>query len=315
MTRRIARPYPTFVRRTLTRSGAAVAAALLLAAGCRSESGDEPDHPRLPDGEAGRVLARALDAAGGWPRWRAKRNVTFVSMLTIVDPRREVTSDSIGWFAAPLHDGARARMDSIGLPNEVRFGIDAAETWILSDGRPVTAPAQLALTRFDMVSSLFWFSLPFGLAEQPAALSYAGTETGPDGEHWEKLRAEFGEPNPGVPGKWFVLYFDRETGLIDHVHAKLSAPFLRHELWVGQWRHYRDWGGIKKERQRKFFPANEAGDIVGALVAEQFVEHVRFNNDFAPQHFRRPPLESTTPPAESGGEWSPVAWQPAASTW
>ncbi|MDX2170031.1 MAG: hypothetical protein SF182_23375 [Deltaproteobacteria bacterium] len=288
-------------------------AALLVVAGCRADRPAAVTPPRLPPGDAGRVLARAIEAAGGWDRWQSRRDVTYVSMLTIVDPSREVTSDSIGWFAAPLHDGARARMDSIGLPNEVRFGIDAAETWIVSDGEPITAPGQLALTRFDLVSSLFWFSLPFGLVELPATLTYAGGENSPDGARWEKLRVEFDQPHPGVPGKWFVLYIDQESGLIDHVHAKLSAPFLRHELWVGQWLHYRDWDGIKKERQRKFFPANDAGDIVGALVAEQFVEHVRFNNGLTPHYFRKPaevPPPAAPPPGNGHG-WSPVALPPS----
>ena len=82
-------------------------------------------------------------------------------------------------------------------------------------------------------------------------------------------------------------YFPEDR--VAEIHAHLSAPFLRHELWVGQWLHYRDWDGIKKERQHKFFPANAAGDIVGGLVAEQFIEHVRFNNGLGPQHFRKPP--------------------------
>ena len=296
------------MRRRLPRSRAAVVAVLLFAAGCHSApSAEAPAPPRLPDGDAGRVLARAFDAAGGWQRWRAKRDVAYVSMMTIVDPGRDVTSDSIGWFAAPLHDGARARMDSIGLPNEVRFGIDAAETWIVSDGRAVVAPAQLALTRFDLVSSLFWFSLPFGLVEKPATLTYAGLESSPDGARWEKLRAEFAQPNPAVPGKWFVVYFDSESGLIDHVHAQLSAPFLRHDLWVGQWRRYRDWDGIVKERQRKFFPADATGAIVGALVAEQYVEHVRFDNDHDPSYFARPPTLDDAATPEHGGV-SPISW-------
>ncbi|MEO8604351.1 MAG: hypothetical protein ABI629_17385 [bacterium] len=290
-------------------SAAVVAVLLLTAAGCRSEPGSSAAAPPpLPDGDAGRVLARACDAAGGWQRWRAKRDVAYVSMLTIVDAGRQVSSDSFGWFSAPLHDGARARMDSIGLPNEVRFGIDGGETWIVSDGRAVTAPGQLALTRFDLVSGLFWFSLPFGLAERDAALSYAGVESGPDGVHWEKLRADFAAPDPGLPGKWFVLYIDSASGLIDHVHAQLSAPFLRHDLWVGQWLHYRDWDGIKKERQRKFFPADADGHVVGALVAEQFIERVQFDNGYAAQHFARPPTEhDPTPPPPPDG-LSPISW-------
>jgi hypothetical protein len=244
----------------------------------------------LPPGEAGRVLQRAIDAAGGWQRWTALRDVSYISTLTIMDPAREVTSDSIGWFAAALHKGALARMDSIGLPTEVRFGIDAEKTWIVSEGQSVTAPAQLALTRFDMVSSLFWFSLPFALVELPATVTYLGEARGGGGARWLRLKAEFTDPHPAVPGRWFVLYLDADSALIDHIHGRLSAPFLRHELWVGQWRHYRDWDGIKKERQRQFFPADREGAIVGAMIAEQYIEHVRFNAGYDADFFRQPPV-------------------------
>ena len=280
------------MRRWPFRVRAAVATALVLIAGCRSDShsptSETPDQPRLPEGDAGPLLQRAIDAAGGWERWRAVRDVSYISTLTVLDPAREVSSDSIGWFTAPLHAGALARMDSIGLPTEVRFGIDAERTWIFSDGRPVLAPGQLALTRFDLVSSLFWFTLPFRLAERPAAVTYEGHERSADGTAWEKLRAEFPQPDPAVPGRWVVLYLDADSGLIDHVHAQLSAPFLRHELWIGQWLHYRDCDGLRKERQRKFFPADADGNVIGAMVAEQFVEHVRFNTGYDRDHFREP---------------------------
>lgn len=274
-----------------------------------------PHAPRLPEGQAGAVLSHAIDAAGGWERWRAVRDVTYVSMLTIVDPLRQVSSDSIGWFSAPLHDGKRARMDSLGLPTEVRFGIDADDTWIVSDGKPVTAPGQLALTHFDMVSSLFWFSLPFSLAEQPASVTYAGAQSGAEGKQWQRLRVEFPDDTPGVPGTWFVLYFDSETGLIDRIHGRLTAPFLRHELWVGQWLHYRDCDGIMKERQRQFFPADPDGTIVGDMVAEQFIERVRFNSGYAAEYFDKPrAVDEPTPLEDKPDAGSKAGMREAALT-
>src|SRR5258707_7442282 len=148
LTSRVAKPYPVCVRPRRTASRAAALLALWACAACTSPADAPPPVPRVPQvpgGEAGQLLRHAIDAAGGWERWRAVRDVAYVSMLTIVDPARQVTTDSIGWFMAPLHAGAQARMDSLGLPTEVRFGIDADDTWIVSDGTPVTVPGQLAL--------------------------------------------------------------------------------------------------------------------------------------------------------------------------
>jgi hypothetical protein len=262
---------------------------LLYIAACDGSPPEESRYePKLPDGEAGEVLKRAIEAAGGWDRWTNLKDVAFISTLNILDPARQVASESIGWFMAPLHAGTLARMDSIGLPNEVTFGVDGADTWIVSDGEEVDAHRQLALTRFSLVSNLFWFSLPFSLAEVPATVTDLGTIEGDEGARWHRLKVLFQEPNPGVPGEWFVLYFNTDTWLIDRVHARLTAPFLQHQLWIGRWLHYRDWDGLKRERQRQFFPANLEGQIVGRLVAEQFVEHVKFNNGFPEQHYRKP---------------------------
>lgn len=254
----------------------------------RSQPRDSQPGPTLPDGETGEILKRAFEAAGGWERWTKLKDVAFVSTLNILDPARQVASESIGWFMAPLHAGTLARMDSIGLPNEVTFGIDGEDTWIVSEGQEIEAPGQLALTRFSLVSNLFWFALPFSLAEVPVSMTDLGTIDGDEGAQWRRLKVFFKEPNPGVPGEWFVLYFNTETWLIDRVHARLTAPFLQHDIWVGRWLRYRDWDGLKRERQRQFFPANMDGEIIGRLVAEQFVEHVRFNNGFADEHYRKP---------------------------
>jgi hypothetical protein len=201
--------------------------------------------PRLPGGSAGKVLARALDAAGGWERWAAARDVSFVGTLTLLDRDRNLSSESIGWYMAPLHSGMRARMESIGMSSAITFGVNGNDTWIFRDGARVEDPARLAVTRFDLVSSLFWFSLPFSLAEIPATITDLGSRS-EGAAQWDRLKVEFEGAAASVPGQWFVLYIDHGTGLIDHVHAQLTAPFLRHDLWVGKWLEYHDQAGLKK---------------------------------------------------------------------
>ena len=242
--------------------------------------------PRLPSGSAGQLAGRAIEAAGGWDRWIAAHDVAFVTTFTVYDRGGNVSTESIGLHKSPLHAGARVRFESLGLPEPVTLGFDGKDSWMLRAGAPVRDPGRMMLSRFNMVSNLFWFTLPFSLAELPATLSDLGDADG--ATRWHRLKVVLDAGAPEAPGDWFVLYLDPQTGLIDHVLGHITAEFLNHDLWVGQWLDYQDCDGIKKERRRQFFPADAEGAIVGNMVVEQLVEDVRFNNHFSEQLFRKP---------------------------
>ena len=270
---------------------------LWLCAACATEPSEQVEQglPRLPPGNAGKILARGLEAAGGWQRWKELHDVSFISSLTITDQTQMVASERTGWYTAPLHAGARARMDSIGLSSVVQFGMDGTDAWIIRDGQLVTDSSQIAVTRFDLASTLFWFSLPFVVAELPATVTDLGTRDGDGGVRWDLLKVVF-DPNDVVPGEWFVLYFDHETGLLDQVHGRLAAPFLQHKIWLGKWLEYRDCDGLMEARHWQFFPANAEGELAAYLVANQFIEHVRFNTGFPAKRFDKPPIAQGAEP-------------------
>jgi hypothetical protein len=260
---------------------------MLALGGFACASGDAAPRMRLPEGSAGAIVQRAIDAAGGWERWTSARDVAFVTTFTLYDPFGNVSSESIGLHKSPLHAPLRVRFESLGLPAPVTFGFDGQEAWALRDGAPIRDPNRLSLSRFNMVGNVFWFSLPFSLAEWPATITDLGEQR--DGERrWERIKVALDERAPEAPGDWFVIYFDPASGLIDRVLGHITAPFLSHNLWVGRWLDFQDCGGIRKERRRQFFPADTDGNIVGNLVVEQLVEDVRFNNHFPPELFQKP---------------------------
>jgi len=258
--------------------------------GPRDDSG--PKAPNLPGGSAGRIAQRAIDAAGGWERWQSMRDVAFVATFTAYDPIGNVSSESIGLHKSPLHGPPLVRFESLGVPNPVTFGFDGKEAWIRRDGLPVNEPGRVEWSRFNMVSNYFWFSLPFSLAELPVTITDLGAQADA-ATHWQRLRVKLDAGAPEAPGDWFVLYFDPQTGLIDHVLGHMTATFLTHSLWVGKWLDYHDWNGIKKERRRQFYPADANGAIVGNMVVEQLVEDVRFNNGFPKSLFEKPSTPAT----------------------
>jgi len=253
---------------------------------CRSQPGTSSAVPNLPDDEAGRIVARAIDAAGGWETWMRHRDATFISTLTLVDPGGDAASESIFIHDLPLHQGVKTRLASIGITDEVLFGFDGTNEWMLHDGRAVADLKRTAFTRFHALSTAYWFSMPFALAELPCELTYLGSEQ--EGEKTlEKVRVGAGDSLP-VPFDWMVVYFDARTAVIERVHVHALAEFLQHSLWVGVLRDERRTDGIALARRRAFFPADPAGEIIGPMAAEQLIEHVRFDNGFPPEHFTRP---------------------------
>jgi hypothetical protein len=266
-------------------------------AACRSA--EEPRHAagatptptpevqfKLPDDQAGKLVARAIEATGGWERWRARRDVAFVSTLTLYDRIGNAVSETIMLHKSPLHAGMKTRVESIGLTEEIVLGVDGHGGWMLHDGKAVSDPLRTAFTRFNALSNHYWFGLPFVLAEGHGNLRYLGSE--PDGRMlWEKVRVDFSAAD-AAPADWLVLYIDADTGLPGRVLGHVTAEFLRHPLWMAKLRDYREWEGIKKERRRTFFPADEDGHLVGPMAAEQLVEHVRFDNDFPRSLFVKP---------------------------
>jgi hypothetical protein len=264
---------------------ALLAALALLGIACtRSE---DPSEPRLPEGRAGEILSHAIEAAGGWDVWIGKRDAGFVSTTTISNPVAGTTSETLGLYRLPLHDLRKVRFDSLGLIEPVAVGLDGKDIWVSRDGRPVPRDEDLGVPRFNVVSTAFWFGLPFRLAELPVTITDEGDRVEGE-ERYALLSVTLNDDAPETPGDRFLIWFDARTGLIHRLVARIDAPFLAHRLWVGFWRDYRDVDGLRIERRRRFLPSDEEGNVVGSLVVDQLVEDVRFDVGVSENLFKRP---------------------------
>jgi hypothetical protein len=261
----------------------ALVAGLLVACG-----GDRhASAPNVPVGRAGEILERAMAAAGGWERWVELEDVAYATTSTLYGPLGDVRSETIGVQKSPLHGPPQVRFEPLGMDERLVLGFDGEEAWVSRGTRPPPEGDRLVVARFNMISNTFWFSLPFSLAEMPVSVIDLGVETH-EGVELHRLRVTLDEDAPEAPGDWFVIYFDSRTDLIDRVLVHVTASFLSHELWLGRWLDYQDWEGIRKERRRQFFPADESGRLIGGMVVDQFVEDVRFNNGFSAEIFEKP---------------------------
>jgi hypothetical protein len=276
---------PSPVTRPLSARPALLAVLALVGIACTG--GGDPSAPRLPEGRAGEILSHAIAGAGGWKSWVDKRDAGFVSTTTISNPAAGTTSETLGLYRLPLHDFGKVRFDSLGLIEPVAVGLDGEDIWVSRDGRLVPREEDLGVPRFNVVSTAFWFGLPFRLAELPVKITDEGDRVEGD-DRYSLLGVTLNDDAPETPGDRFVIWFDSRTGLIHHLVAHITAPFLAHRLWVGFWRDYRDVGGLRIERRRRFLPSDEEGNVVGSLVVDQLVEDVRFDVGVSAELFKRP---------------------------
>lgn len=242
----------------------------------------------LPEDAAGRLMARAIAAAGGWDAWMRHRDVSFISTFTLLDQRGTPTSETIFLHKLLLHGPPRSRLESIGLDDELLFGLNGRDWWMMRAGHLLTDERSTAFTHFEARNAEYWFRLPFVFAEVPGAMSYLGEDA--DGSRrWEKLRIDYTAEAP-VPVNWVVVYVNVDTGLIDRVFCEMRTDLLRQTLWRGELDDYRTIDGIRRERRRDFFPVNDIDKLLGTKAAQQIIEHVRFDNNFSTEMFERPPI-------------------------
>jgi len=269
----------------IARCATAVALAALALAGCDRSRGTAGG---AASSSATKLRDRAIAAAGGRERWAAIEDVAYASTFILYGPMGEVRSETIGIQKEPLHGSPpRVRFEPLGMVEPLVLGFDGKEAWAFRGPRPLAEEDRLVFSRFNMLSNAFWFSLPFSLAEMPVALEDLGPERADD-VTLDRLKVKLDKGASEAPLDWVVLYLDARTGLIDRVLAHLTASFLPHDLWLGRWLEFQEWDGIKKERRRQFYPADDSGHPIGGLVVDQFIEDVRFNNHFPDAIFNKP---------------------------
>jgi hypothetical protein len=164
--------------------------------------------------DAGKVVAQAMRAHGGWDSWTRLARVSYV--------RDRITTDERG---QPL-TGQQ--------PQDTPFEVAIDSTGRLVDG-----------SSSEMGDEHFLLSLPFGLADRNVAKEYAGVEEdAKTGELFERIRCARG----GFGGDWSLLYFDRSTMVLKRKLDQRDGKFT-----MTLFSTWKDVGGVKLATKRSSY--------------------------------------------------------------
>lgn len=196
------------------------AALALLAAACgpappgeREARSEVPEPPsgkaerpleRLPEGEAGDVVRRGIEAGGGWQAWEATETVSYEKTTVRFGPNGEPESTRVERHRYRLHPSLAVRIDYTDADGrEVSLRNDGDEAWKLVDGELATSEDDRNHAWNSTFGSHYVFSMPFKLTDPGANLESVGRSELPDGTLADGVRVSY-EPWAGSSGAYHV---------------------------------------------------------------------------------------------------------------
>jgi hypothetical protein len=259
---------------------AAVIPFLALAASAPSSPLD-----RLPQNAAGAAVRRAIDHAGGWKAWEAKRTaeVKVTSRHARPDgPGMETRTEIHRYRLGPAF-GVRVEMDERGkkvvLVNNGRFAskvVDAGEDLSVAGGREA---------REETFAAHYLFGLPFKLTDPGARLESLGQGTLDDGTVAERVRVTYqpGAGDSGAQHTW-TYFLESQGGALRAARVDVSPD----KSFFFEFLDEKSFDGLRLPTRIRQSTMNASGKK-GPLVSESTVDEVRFNVPLDDSLFAIPP--------------------------
>lgn len=173
-----------------------------------------PAMERLPDGRAGELVRRAIEAHGGWEAWTELSTIVYRKITVDLDRSGTPTDSAVARHRYALHPGPMVHIERTGDDGRpVTLINDGDEAWRLVDGDVDDGILPGSPARAPTFGSHFVFCQPFKLADAGARYTHLGRDTLADGTPVEGLRVRYlpGVGDSGGEHTW-EYYFDPATG-------------------------------------------------------------------------------------------------------
>lgn len=214
---------------------------------------------RLPEDEAGRVVRRAIDHAGGWEAWEEARTLNYEKTTVTLAADGSERSRLVQRHRYALHPGPKMRIEYLDeAGREVVLVNDGDEAWKWVGGERVTSQEDRDHAWNSTFGSHYVMAMPFKLTDPGTLLSYAGRDT-LDGVVVDAVRAEYeqGAGSAGGMHTW-TYYFAAEDG-------RLVANLLRYGPNPGdysftEYHDVQEVGGIRIPMRRTSYSSNAAAE-------------------------------------------------------
>ena len=235
---------------------------------------------RLPDNEAGNVVRKAIDYAGGWESWASKKNLSLTRVKQRIDSTGVVYANNRQFLKYRLPPDYKARMTWEANGDKITIINNGQQAWKFKNGVELTDQYSRDRAWNTSFGSNYSLTMPFKLTDPGALLSYEGLDTLSTGTVVHAIRVDY-EKGAGSAGGMHTwrYFFDKET-------YALTANYLQAEpdFSFSFYDSFAEVDGIKIINKKRVYVSN-VDRVLIRLKTLQNMDDIRFDKELGDELF------------------------------
>jgi len=261
-----------------------------LVLGCKSEVRDDASDERLnyitsamdrlPDNEAGNVVRKAIENAGGWENWASKKNLSLIKVKQRFDSTGTMYEDRRQLLQYRLPPDYKAKMTWEENGDKITIINNGQQAWKFKNGVELTDQYSRDRAWNTSFGSNYSISMPFKLTDPGVILSYEGLDTLSNGKVVHAIRVDYkkGAGSAGGMHIWWY-FFDKDT-------YALAANYLQAEphYSFSFYDSFAEIDGIKIINKKQVHVSNSDRELI-YLKTLQNMEDIRFDEELGDELF------------------------------
>lgn len=240
----------------------------ILLIGCASEGEDSASDKesihyevspleRLPDQEAGNVVKKAIEEAGGWEKWADKKTLSYTKVIQYFDSMGAMEREIRQLHQYRLHPHLKIKISWEEDGNDYTIINNGQQAWKLKNGQQLTEQSDINHAWNSSFGSHYVMCMPFKLTDPGTVLTYEGLDTLANGQVVHSIKTTYKEGAGSAAGihTWWY-YFDKDD-------YGLAANFLDYGdgFSYTQYEAFAEIEGIKLNKERKSYSTSADRDL------------------------------------------------------
>lgn len=234
----------------------------------------------LPKNEAGDIIRKSIENAGGWENWTSKKGLQYVKITNYLDSTGAVYRTVRQLHEYNLFPSFKARISWNENGKNFMILNNGHQAWKLEDGKVMTDEASKNSAWNSAFGSHYVMCMPFKLPDPGSQYSLEGKTTLPNGKEVDAIKVSYQE-GAGSSAKYHTwwYYFDPGT-------YQLAANFL--DFGKGydytEYTAFTEVDGIKLNQQRRSFASDSLRQKI-RLSTTYVNEEIKFTTAFPDNYF------------------------------